>query len=208
MKRKELTLSVSMTPDPDGLEGLMECLAEEVALRLAQDQSAQETWRKQVVYSMDGLKKDLEKLGHDQDVLSRTLETQQTLSPQLYDHQIIEPMVRGLFPVVDMIQGTLRISDSQRFSDLVKGIKTQLSQFLATFGIELFCHKTEQRFDPKVMKPLKRITTYDRGLDGLIAESLQCGFKNSDRLLRLESVSIYQYQPTIMKEMTHGNDRN
>ena len=194
MKRKELTVSVSITPDPDGLQGLMECLAEEVALRLAQDQSAQETWRKQVVYSMEGLQKHLEKLGHDQEVLSRTLETQQTLSPQFYDHQIIEPMARGLFPVVDMIHGTLEISDSQRFSDLVKGIKTQLSEFLATFGIEHFRHKTEQRFDPKVMKPLKRITTYDRRLDGLIAESLQCGFKNSDRLLRLESVSIYQYQ--------------
>lgn len=205
MEANQSILIGSLALDPDKVNGLMEQLVERTVLKLALDKSDREHRHKQVLYSVEGLQKQLERLGNDRDLLSQTLEAQKMLTPQFYDHQIIEPMVRSLFPVVDMVHDLLRESGPPRLTDMVKGLNTQLGQFLATFEIEIYSHQTEQPFDPKCMKPLKQITTYDPQLYGLIAESLQCGFRSPERILRLESVSIYQ---PPQKGTSNGNPRN
>ena len=47
------------------------------------------------------------------------------------------------------------------------------------------------------MKPLQTAKTGKRCLDGLIAGSLQCGFRTPERILRLETVRLYKFEPTV-----------
>jgi molecular chaperone GrpE (heat shock protein) len=52
------------------------------------------------------------------------------------------------------------------------------------------------------MKPVSRVSTTDKRLDGLVAKSLQIGFRwNQQRLLRPESVSIYKYVQANIKSI-------
>jgi molecular chaperone GrpE (heat shock protein) len=52
------------------------------------------------------------------------------------------------------------------------------------------------------MKPVSRVSTTDKRQDGLVARSLQIGFRwNQQRLLRPESVSIYKYVQANIKSI-------
>ena len=184
----------SLVLDSDQVNGLVEQATQKLVLELTQNQPDQERQHKQVVYSIQALQKQLSSLIQDNELVSKALSNQKTLSEQFYEHQVIGPMVRGVFPIVDMVRDLMTGSSDSSIKQSVQGLHTQLSQFLAAFGIEIYCHLSEEPFNPKSMKPLKQITTTDSTLKGLIAESLQCGFRKEQRILRMESVSLYQLQ--------------
>ncbi len=138
-----------------------------------------------------------------QALLETINETNRKLSDQFYDEQIIQPMTRSLFPLLDF---TIKVEESlkenapryQLALEYITAIQTQLDQFLINFGIERFHHETEEPFSPKIMKPLKSIITNDKRWNGLVAESLLCGFKKQERVLRLETVSLFKYPNTLI----------
>ena len=149
------------------------------------------------------LNQQLKNLESTQTLLETINETNRKLSDQFYDEQIIQPMTRSLFPLLDF---TNKVKESlkedtpiyQLALQYITAIQTQLDQFLINFGIERFHHETEEPFSPKIMKPLKSIGTTDKRLNGLVAESLLCGFKKQERVLRLETVSLFKYPNTLI----------
>lgn len=158
-----------------------------------------ETQNKKTAYELEAIKKQMDILGTNNKLLENANETNRLLGSHFYDEHIIQPMVRSLFPMVDFIDGAKEkfASDLPRYQLAIQyltAIQSQLEQFLASYGIERFSHNTEKPFNPKIMKPLKIIFTNDANLNGLIAESLQCGFKMQERILRLETISLYKYQ--------------
>lgn len=157
-----------------------------------------EAQTKKVSYRLDSLEKQLEALASTKEMLANLTETNQKMSTQFFDDRIVMPMVRGLFPVVDLVRAAkeklAENSQDERSSlNYICALETQLEQFLAGYGIEMFCHDDEN-FDPKTMKPLKKVFTDDRKQRNSIEKTLQCGFKMGQRVLRLESVSLYEYQ--------------
>ena len=151
------------------------------------------------------LARQLKNLESIRTLLESVSEANRKLTEQFYDEQIIEPVARSLFPLADFTvkaEESLR-EDTPRYQLALQyftSIQTQLDQFLLNFGIERFQHETEEPFDPKVMKPIKTIQTRDERLGGLIAESLLCGFKKQERILRAETVSLFKCEDTSTEE--------
>ena len=138
-------------------------------------------------------------------LLESISETNHTLSNQFYAERVIEPMARSLFPLIDFTTkaaGTLGedVSRYQLAIQYLSAIITQLDQFLGNFGIERFQHSAEEPFDPKIMKPVKVVHADDNCLNGLIVESLLCGFRKRDRILRAETVSLFKCEDTPIEE--------
>jgi len=151
------------------------------------------------------LAQQLKNLESIRTLLESVSDANRKLTEQFYDEQIIEPMVRSLFPLVDFTikAGQALEKDTSRYQlalGYFTSIRTQLDQFLVNFGIERFQHRTEEPFNPKVMKPIKTIQTRDERLSGLIAESLLCGFKKQERILRAETVSLFKCEDTSTEE--------
>jgi len=109
-------------------------------------------------------------------------------------------MVRSLFAVIDLVEDVRKprkdnnCQTGQDQVELIEAISVQLEQFLQNYGIEVIRHQPNTQFNRQLMKPVSKISTSEKGLDSLVAKSLQIGFRwNQQRLLRPESVSIYKY---------------
>ncbi len=151
------------------------------------------------VNELDGVKQQVNDLAGNNELLKNAIDLNRELGTESYDERVVLPLVRSLFPVVDFIhdaQAALATNTPryQRAIQYLDGLHTQIAQFLASYGIEIFRHDAEEKFNPKLMQPIKREPTGDRKLTSCIAASLQCGFKKDERILRLEKVSLYKHE--------------
>ena len=161
-----------------------------------------ETKQQQTIYAIDSIKKQLEILTSNSKLSENANRVNQSLSKQHYEEHIIQPMVRSVFPVFDVIYDAKNFwrnnnqFTEKRTKDLIDAVLTQLKQFLQIYDIQIIEHKSGATFDPQIMKPVRTVTTDHKELSGRMAESLQIGFRlGQQRLLRLETVSLYKYQP-------------
>ena len=167
-----------------------------------------ETQQKQLNFQLGSFEKILGNLSSHSKLLEKASQTNHILSKQHYEDHLIQPMVRSLFPVIDIIEDACKSwKDGQGQADqpqieLLEAIKVQLEQFLQNYGIEVIRHQPNTQFNRQLMKPVSRVSTTDKRLDGLVAKSLQIGFRwNQQRLLRPESVSIYKYVEANIKSI-------
>jgi len=121
------------------------------------------------------------------------------LGKQYYQEHIIEPMLRSLFPVFDIIADSRKHHGdcSCNAMSLMDSIYSQLQQFLVNYDVEIFEHSAGDRFNPKSTKPIGWESTAEKHLENSIAQSLQAGFRlGQTRILRMETVSLFKYQPS------------
>jgi molecular chaperone GrpE (heat shock protein) len=165
-----------------------------------------ETNQQKFLNHFESVRQYLEKLAATGKLLENAGKVNDTLSIQHYQECIIEPMVRSLFVVNDLIEDVQRSSEATEVqNEILNAVKTQLLQFLANYGIEIVCHDQGSPFDPQFMKPLSKVSTQDRKLEGCIAQSLQSGFMwNKQRLLRPESVSLYKFENVNINLIEEG----
>ena len=168
-----------------------------------------ETKQQQSLYHLETIQKQLEMSLANGKVLENASLENQALTRQHYEEHVILPMVRSIFPVFDIIHDAKRFwkrreePESPPFMDLINAIWTQLMQFLRIYDIEIVVHEPKATFEPQFMRPVKVRETDDRSLDGLVAKSLQVGFRQSrQRLLRLETISLYAYRPSHIETIT------
>ena len=152
---------------------------------------------------LESIKKQLSVLTARNELLENANETNRLLGSQFYDERVVMPMARSLFPVMDLIMtATEKLNaDSPRYQlalQYVSALQTQLEQFLSDYGIESFINEDEN-LDPKTMKPMKVVLTNDHNCEGLVEETLQCGFRMEERVLRLASVSLYKYESALKR---------
>ena len=157
-----------------------------------------ETQQKQLNFRLDSIEKVLSNLSSHKKLLENASQTNLLLGKQHYDEHIIKPVVRSLFPVFDHIEDARRHwSHSSQTTELLGAISSQLEQFLATYDVHVIQHQADNKFDPKIMKPIKLIPTEDGQLNDHIAESLKVGFRlGTERMLRLEMVTLFKHQPS------------
>jgi len=157
-----------------------------------------ETKHQQLFYTLDSVNRQLKNLASVTTLLENARQTNLLLGKQHYDEHIIKPVVRSLFPVFDHIEDARRHwSHSSQTTELLGAISSQLEQFLATYDVHVIQHQADNKFDPKIMKPIKLIPTEDGQLNDHIAESLKVGFRlGTERMLRLEMVTLFKHQPS------------
>ena len=178
----------------------------EQILRLSHQNHQIETNQQKFMYHFDSVRQNMEKLAATGKLLENAGKVNDALSIQHYQECIIEPMVRSLFVVIDLIedvQGSSEAAEGQ--NEILNAVKTQLLQFLANYGIEIVRHDQGSPFDPQLMKPLSKVPAQDRKLEGCISQSLQSGFMwNKQRLLRPESVSLYKFENVNINLIEEG----
>ena len=159
-----------------------------------------EVQQKKSAFHLDSIEKTINNLSSHSKLLENASQTNLLLGKQHYEDHIIQPMARSLFAVIDLIEDACKSwKDGQNQAtqpqiELLEAIKVQLEQFLQNYGVEVIRHRPNTQFNRQLMKPVSRVSTTDKRLDGLVAGSLQIGFRwNQQRLLRPESVSIYKY---------------
>lgn len=165
--------------------------------------------QQQALHELESLHKQFEVLVTTHKLLENASVENQILGEQHYEEHVILPMVRSLFPILDLVYDT-RVSrreadeaTSDEFMAFADAIWTQLRQFLLQYEVEIIGHPPHARFDTRFMRPVKIHATNNRSLDGLVAKCLQVGFRRGeDRLLRLEMVSLYGYRPTQLETTT------
>lgn len=174
-------------------------LAEGAAARVGGMLPDFDAQQKRTAYQLEAIGRQVEGLSANARVLEDVSQANRMLGSEFYEERIIQPMVRGLFPIVDLLHDGMKKLESKQSrakSTLryLSALQVQVEQFLGTYGMETVSHETGDTFDPKTMKPLKQHPTDDPDLDGLVAESLQCGFRISERVLRLETVSLFRFE--------------
>jgi molecular chaperone GrpE (heat shock protein) len=180
----------------------------EQIVRLSNQISQVERKQQQSLHHFESIRQLLENTVSTNNLLEKAGEANQLLGQEHYNQHIIEPIVRSLFPVIDIIEDAYKswkdnhCQTGQGQAELIEAIRIQLEQFLQNYGIEVILHQPNTQFNRQLMKPVSRSSTTDKRLDGLVAKSLQIGFRwNQQRLLRPESVSIYKYVEANIKSI-------
>jgi len=156
-----------------------------------------ETKQQQCLYHLEAVGKQLQALTANHKLLENAGRSNDLLGEQHYQKHVLEPLLRSLFPVFDLIQDAGKSSDNEQpqSEDLIQSVWAQLEQFLVNYDIHIIRHTSGQGLDPKVMKPMKWTLTTDQTLHRRVCESLQIGFRRGqERILRHESVSLYKFQ--------------
>ena len=170
---------------------------------MASQMTKVETQQRQLDSQLASIEKILSNLSSHTKLLENASQTNLLLGKQHYEDCIIQPMARSLFTIMDLIEDSSKSrkdNDGQAGQDqaeLIESIKVQLEQFFDNYGIRVIRHDSGSPVDPQLMKPVSKVSTTEETLQGCIAESLQIGFMwGQQRLLRPESVSIYQFAQT------------
>lgn len=155
--------------------------------------------QEQSLRTAESIKQLLGNIASTNNLLEKAGDVNLLLGGQHYDEHIIEPMLRSLFPIFDLITDYCRhhnLSDNKTNS-LISAIYSQLQQFASNYDIRIIKHTAGDSFNPKTMKPVSWKETPDKNLENYVAQSLQVGFTlGKTKILRLETVSLFKYQPS------------
>lgn len=114
------------------------------------------------------------------------------------------PLINGVVRLHNDM-GRLRDSLSEKADDtlsmdkvigIVTGLQEDVEILLGQHGIERV-ERTDSQFDPKVQTVVRKVSTADPGLNGLVAEALRPGFEMSDGIVQKEKVGVYKYEETF-----------
>lgn len=129
------------------------------------------------------------------------------LGQQHYRQHIVEPMVRSVFPIFDIVSNNHLCQSHENNSinpqayEIIDMVKTCLRQFLSAYQVYPIQHKAGSKFNPGLMKPVKQLTTNNPRLDKRVAKCLQVGFLyKKEIVLRFESVALYRYEQPIGRQ--------
>ena len=171
----------------------------EQIIRLSNQISQVENKQQQSLNHLESIRQLLENTVSAGNLLKKASETNLLLGKQHYQEHIIEPMLRSLFPVFDIIADSRRHHDNSagNATSLTDSIYSQVRQFIANYDIEIIEHSSGDSFNPKTMKPIKWEITSQEHLEKSVAQSLRVGFRTGQtRILRPETVSLFKYQPS------------
>lgn len=101
----------------------------------------------------------------------------------------------GVYDIFSMVLENKKIPDQVKA--YFKGFElvfAKLKQFFEDHKVSEILVKEHEAFDHNYHNAVDTVMTNKKGLDGLIEEVLQQGFKFEDRILRPVSVKVYKYK--------------
>lgn len=190
---------VQMLAMPQTLEQIRQSLSEQDK-RIAQLEEAQ-ALQGQSLQRSEGLVQEIitgmEAFYRRQQCMDRASESLSTLSQQHYRRHIIDPLVRRIFPLVDMLAEASPKGDGEQAmgneSDVLEAFAADLCELLAGYGVEPIPVAAGSAFDPKTMQPVRFVPTLRPKDDKTVEAVARQGFRCDDRILRSAMVSIYRF---------------
>ena len=130
-----------------------------------------------IVGRLDAQGAAISSLCAQQECLEEASRRQKALSEEHYQSHVVEPLARHLLHIFDLVAGD---------SPLVTGIRHELLELLATYGVEEL--PRSETFDRKTMQSIQTVATEDPMLHGSVAKVSQVGFRRGDRILRYHKI--------------------
>ena len=185
---------------PQTLEQIQQSQSEqsEQIAQLEETQSLQGQSLQSLEGSTQKLTEAVKALYGKQECLERTSRQNTLLSEQHYQQHVIEPLVRRIFPLIDILSESGSGSNGNQFpnarSDILAALAAELRELLAGYGVEPIQVADGSPFDAKIMKPVRFVTTF-RSKDDKIVESMdRLGFRRDELILRPAAVCIYCFK--------------
>lgn len=123
-----------------------------------------------------------------------SVEQQRQLTDQHFEARVIEPLVRRIFSVIDLLgpdRPPHQTDESRRTSaDVQNAIRTELLALLAGYGVEPVGSEPGSHMDPRLMRPARTRWTDDHALDMTVAECVRTGRLFIDTGLVLQTRSV------------------
>jgi hypothetical protein len=167
--------------------------------------SQMENQQQQNLYQLEAIKKQLDTLTANHKLLENAGRSNELLGQQHYQQHVLDPLLRSVFPVFDLINdaATSKEDGSTQLHATLDTVWSQLEQFLAAYDVHIIRHLQGQDFAPKIMKPVKWVSTPEKKLDHRVCQCLQIGFRRGqEQILRHETVSLYQYEAEKSTNLT------
>jgi molecular chaperone GrpE (heat shock protein) len=145
-------------------------------------------------------------LGEEQSalrLLEKAGEKEAGLLDKHYEEHLIEPLVRGLIPLYDMIDESCsrfqeaRETTSDAVVSLLDGLRIAFEQFLLIYSVELFRSPASSRLNRQTMQTIQTQPTAEKALDQTVARVLRAGVRRAGRLLRPQSIVLYRYEQVL-----------
>ena len=147
---------------------------------------------KQVERQVEAQSSLLEALAQQQTLLlENASEQQKALTDEHYSRHIVEPLARGLFPLVDL---TMRFQ-SGASAELARAMRSSLIDQLARLGVDRIPGRPGQVVSRQTMRATKLVPTAKRSQHQTIVEIKRLGFWRDQRVLRYHEVAVYVYKP-------------
>ena len=121
----------------------------------------------------------------------------QTLSDEHYARHVIDPIARVLMPLVDM---TYVVKTDE--TEFIEGVRAQLLEALAHFGILPICPRAGAEFERASMKPGGTVRTSKRDEDETVASVSRLGFRRDTHVLRAATVTLRRFDATVPAHLT------
>lgn len=106
------------------------------------------------------------------------------------DEHVMKPLIRQLILLYDRLSK----SSPEETGRSMQVAGEELLDLLGTYGVEPY-QSPDNRFDPKLQRCVRQQVTPSRRGDGMIAERVRDGFRQGERILRYEEVTVWRYEP-------------
>jgi len=115
---------------------------------------------------------------------------------------IVEPMIRDLILIHDLLPSRNRAASS----NLVVSIRESILELLSRYGVESF--QASEHFDSKLQRCVSRKLTNTPSDDNTVAERIRVGFRRNDKVFRYEEVVVWRYDPQQSLTQGNGHEKN
>ena len=162
---------------------------------------------KELTETLKGISDRLDVLASKTAALENASDELTRQSEHSYRTRVIEPLVRSVFPIYDIVRDTRDMLahrekiETSNVQKLIEAVPAMLEEFLAVYNIEPFRHEQGAPFDKQQMRPLQRVPTSDQALHLTVYRSCQSGFRQGGRILRPEAVLL-----NVFKEVMPGKN--
>lgn len=144
--------------------------------------------------SLREVKGCLQALYQKQEQFEESSKRETMLTEAFFESRIVEPMVKLVFPAVDMAGDCIALFTKQNAEKFFRGLRDTLIEFLARYDIEVIEHKHGDFFDRNVMQPVKFTATCEAVMADRVARSVRAGFRRGERTLRSEQVELFKWR--------------
>ena len=137
--------------------------------------------------------------------LERASEQQALLGERHYEEHVIDPLVSTVVSLIYLMdecqadESDTPESIADQFREVNQAVRGGLEQLLAAYGVALFRSKPNTEFDRRTMRAAQTEVTNDKGLDHRVAQSLRCGVRRGERILRCEVVTVHRYEQKAIR---------
>ncbi len=136
-------------------------------------------------------------------LLERAGENEAKLLDRHYEERVVEPLVRGLIQLYDMINEAWEkfqeAPDSQTkgILSLLDTLKDTFEQFFFIYSVEIFRSPVGTPFDRQTMRTIRTEPTSNRDHNQTVARVLRSGAQRLGRVLRPQSIILYRYERVL-----------